>query len=382
MDKFISRKRIYINPKSKMTPIKKIIDFFGYRFFCKNMVDLDYLDLNSIKSVCIVQMGHIGDFLLSTPMVSAIREKFNGKLILAINKNTFELASNLKGIDEVIVLEHPRRIYSRSKDNSFFSAAKTFSKIDADVVLEVRGDINIIPFISMFSKYKYLIGFDVGGAGFLLDKALEYPHGGHITETYDKFLDFFKINVPKISKLDKYYELNVSNPIENDKYIVVAVGRTGARSKDWEIGNFIKLINMFLDNNYTVVLVGKLAHEESREYDKLSNKSLINLINKTTLISLLSILRDAYLFVGLDSGSTHAAAMLGVRTIALYSGVVDFNVFRPIEIFGNVSIVKSNVDCEKCYKINCENNICMKMISPEMVFSRSVELINKGISNE
>ncbi len=382
MDKFINRKITYLNPNSKMTPIKKIIDFIGYRFFCKNKVDLDNLYISNFKSICIVQMGHIGDFLLSTQMISEIRKNFNGKLTLAINKNTFELASNLKGIDEVIVLNHPRKIYSRSKDNSLFSAVKSFSKIDADLVLEVRGDINIIPFIRLFSKYKYLIGFDAGGTGFLLDKVLKYPYGEHITKTYDKFLDFFKITNPEVRKLDIYFDLKTFNPVKEDKYIVIAVGRTGSRSKDWDIENFIKLINMFLSNGYIVVLVGKVTPDESKEYEKFDNKNLINLTNKTTLMELFSILKDASLFIGLDSGPTHAAAMFGIKTLALYSGVVDFNVFRPIEAFGNVNIIKMNVECEKCYKINCENNICMKMITPEMVFYRAIELIDKILSHE
>ncbi|AWB10360.1 heptosyltransferase-2 [Thermodesulfobium acidiphilum] len=382
MDKFINRKIIYLNSNSKMTPIKKFIDFFGYRFFCKYKADLDNLDMNNYKSICIVQMGHIGDFLLSTPMISEIRKNFYGKLIIAINKNTLELASNLKGVDEVIVLEHPRKIYSRSKDNSIHSAIKSFSKINADIVLEVRGDINIIPFIKFFSHYKYLIGFDVGGAGFLLDRVLEYPYGEHITETYNKFLEFFKIKIPEIRKLDSYYDLKAPNPVKKDKYIVIAVGQTGARSKDWETGNFIKLINMFLNEGYIVVLVGKISPDESKEYDRLVNKNLINLANKTTLMELFSVLRNSYLFIGLDSGPTHAAAMLGVRTVALYSGVVDFNVFRPIEVFGNVSIIKMDVECEKCYKINCENNVCMKMIKPKTVFDRSIELIRGSLCNE
>ncbi len=382
MDKFINRKITYLNPNSKMTPIKKIIDFIGYRFFCKNKVDLDNLDISNFKSICIVQMGHIGDFLLSTQMISEIRKNFNGKLTLAINKNTFELASNLKGIDEVIVLNHPRKIYSRSKDNSLFSAVKSFSKIDADLVLEVRGDINIIPFIRLFSNYKYLIGFDAGGTGFLLDKVLKYPYGEHITKTYDKFLDFFKIAKPEVRKLDIYFDLKTFNPVKEDKYIVIAVGRTGSRSRDWDIENFIKLINMFLSNGYIVVLVGKVTPDESKEYEKFDNKNLINLTNKTTLMELFSVLRDASLFIGLDSGPTHAAAMFGIKTLVLYSGVVDFNVFRPIEAFGNVNIIKMNVECEKCYKINCENNICMKMITPEMVFYRAIELIDKSLSHE
>ncbi|AEE14480.1 glycosyl transferase family 9 [Thermodesulfobium narugense DSM 14796] len=382
MDKFIARKITYLNPTSKMTPIKRFVDFFGYRFFCKNKDNLDNLDINNFRSICIVQMGHIGDFLLSTPMISEIRKNFNGKIVLAINKNTLELASNLKGTDEVIILEHPRKIYSRSNNNSILSAIKSFSKIDVDIVLEVRGDINIIPFISLFSKYKYLVGFNVGGAGFLLDKVLEYPYGEHITETYNKFLNFFKIKIPEVKKLDSYYDLKAPNPIKEDKYIVIAVGQTGARSKDWDINNFIKLINMFLNERYTVVLVGKITPDESKEYNRLDNKKLINLTNKTSLMELFSIIKSANLFIGLDSGPTHAAAMLGVRTLALYSGVVDFNVFRPIEFFGNVSIIKIDVECEKCYKTNCENNICMKMITPEMVFDRSIELIRGRLSNE
>jgi len=373
MDKLLTRKITYLNPNSKMTKIKKIIDFFGYRFFCKNRSDLHNLDLNSFQSICIVQMGHIGDFLLSVHMISLIREHFKGKLILAINKNTLELASNLNGIDEIIVLEHPRRIYSRSDNNSFFSALKSFSKIDADVVLEVRGDINLIPFIRFFSRYKYLIGFDVGGGGFLLDKALEYPYGEHITNTYNKFLDFFQIKIPEIRKLDSYYDLKMTNPVKYNKYIVIAVGHTGALSKDWKIENFLKLIDMLLKDGYFIVLIGKVTKDEEKIYNQIQDKNLLNLSNKTTLMELFSILKGAELFIGPDSGPAHAAAMLGIKTIVLYSGMIDFNVFRPIDIRNNVSVIKVDVPCEKCFMSNCKDNICMSLITPEMVYKRVIE---------
>jgi heptosyltransferase-2 len=355
---------------------KRIIDTFGYRFFNNNKDDI-FIDLKQISSICIVQMGHIGDFLLCTPMICEIRKNFSGKLKLAINKNTIELANNLSDIDEIIVLNHPRSIYSREANNSIFSSVKSFLKIDADIVFEVRGDINIIPFISLFSKYKYLIGFDVGGCGFLLDKVLEYPHGEHITETYNKFLDFFNINIPGVRKLDSYYKLNITNPINNNKYIVISVGNTGASSKDWKRENFLKLIDMLLNGGYLIVLIGKVTKDESEIYNQIQFKNFLNLTNETTLMELFSILKDAELFIGLDSGPTHAAAMLGVKTLVLYSGMVDLKVFRPVNLCNNVSIIKINVPCEKCYKINCENNICMKLISPEMVFNKSLELIGK-----
>ncbi|MEM3245845.1 MAG: glycosyltransferase family 9 protein [Candidatus Micrarchaeaceae archaeon] len=300
----------------------------GYRLFNKNKVANHY-EAGEIHSICIVQPGHIGDLLLSLPMIEKLRKNFMGKISLAVSNYTYELAENLSIVDEILSLEHFRSIYLyNSKKKSLFKAIKAFKRINSDVIFELRGDINLIIPLFLFSKYKHLIGFNVGGGGFLLDTTLEYPHHEHISETFYRFLDFLDIKKPALKKLDCYLKKPLENKLNDENYITLSIG-AGAQSKEWEDEKFIKLINLILSDGMKVVIIGKISKDRAELYNLLKHKNLINFLNKTSIVDALSIIKYSRAFVGLDSGMTHAAAMLGINTIALYSAVTEVNVWRP-----------------------------------------------------
>ena len=351
----------YFKGRERTIKIKKVIDFFGYNFFNKNK-NLTASDLKHTESVAIVQMGHIGDLLLSMPMICQVKKSLNKRLVLAVNEYTYDLAKHLKCVDELVVLESFRSIYLyNSKKRSFSGTVKSFKTLKADIIFEIRGDINIIVPIYLFSKYKYLFGFNVGGAGFLLDVVLDYPHHQHISKTYNRFLEFFNIPEPELQTLDFYLDYEFKNILRLDNYITVAIG-AGNKSKEWEDEKFVELINSLIAQNEKVVLIGKIEPERLEKYRSISkSESVVNMLNKTTILEALSIVKFSKLFIGLDAGLTHAAAMFGVRTVALYSAMNELEIWRPYKNLADVSLIRKEVDCELCL-VGCQNNICMKSI--------------------
>ncbi|MGC8706221.1 MAG: glycosyltransferase family 9 protein [Desulfurella sp.] len=353
--------------------MKKLIDSVGYNFFNKNK-NLE-LSVDSIYSICIVQPGHIGDLLLSIPMIDQLRKNFDGHMSLAVTSYTYELAKNLNNIDEIILIEHfrPNYLYNSKKFN-IIKPIKTFKNIKSDVIFELRGDINIIIPLFLFSKYRFLVGFDVGGGGFLLDKVLPYPHHKHISETFYSFLEGFGVEKPKLKILDQYLSKSLENTLNIQNYVTIAIG-TGHKSKEWDDNNFIKLIDFLKNENKKIVLLGKIEENRLKKYDNLAHDNVINLLNKTTIIEAISIIKYSDAFVGLDAGLTHAAAMLGVKTVAIYSAVNELNVWQPFNEFSKVEVVRSKLSCENCGLSNCNNNICMRMIKPEVVYQKLLEIL-------
>lgn len=127
----------------------------------------------------------------------------------------------------------------------------------------------------------------------------------------------------KLSKLPK-------NEYKGQKYVVIAYGSTVAFRKMLpETFNQIK--EWLIKNGYEVILLGREYNLQVSK-DKFNPVSFsganfsgcINLINKTTLLDALSIISNAELFIGLDSGLCHLAGMTEVKIVSGYTSVSPF----------------------------------------------------------
>ncbi|MGC8650970.1 MAG: glycosyltransferase family 9 protein [Hydrogenobaculum sp.] len=359
-------KKIKYESKNKRSiKIKSIIDFIGYNFFNRNKnIKINLKDINSIT---IVNMGHIGDIALMLPMIDGLRQYFKGEINLLVNSYTYEFAKSIKLLDYVYEVPHPS--FSRGENISWYEAFKVFKSIKTDIVFDARSYFHSIPLSYLIDK-KYLIGFDVFGFGFLLDVVLSYDYKAHITEKYFKFLEYLDIPRPTIKNLEHYINLEGKKYKDLKDYVAIGIG-TGAQPKDWPDDYYIKLIEYILSKyGKNIVLLGKTSEERASKYN-LDIERVDNLINKTSIMEAIDIIKNADTFIGLDSGLTHISAMLGIKTIAMYSGITRVGNWEPLNLNNNVRVIRKEVPCnyngDGCTKTFCEDNICMKFIKPEDV---------------
>lgn len=354
----------FSNSKSRFVKVIKFIDFIGYRIFNKDK-NLSISDEN-FHSIALIQLGHIGDFVLLIPTIVKIRKSFKGKIILCVNPVNEGLAKMMPEIDEVIVNHHPS--FYRGNKIPFLNVIKEFRAIKADLIFELRGDLRIIIFLYLFSKYKYLVGFEVGGLGFLLTNILDYPFKEHITKTYEKIFAILKINNSQEINIGKIFTDILQKNQKNQKSIVIAIG-AGAPSRDWGDNNFVSLIRLLQQNtNNEISLIGKIESSRLSLFENIEH--IDNKLNKTSLIEAFKTIAKAQLFVGLESGMTHVASVMSVNTIAIYSDTTNLEEWKPLQNLGTLDLIKSYVECGGCGLLECQDNICMRKITVEEVFNK------------
>jgi len=101
----------------------------------------------------------------------------------------------------------------------------------------------------------------------------------------------------------------------------------------------------------------------------------VRLIDGANLFALAHILIRSRLFIGTDSGPTHLAASLGVRTIALF-GPTDPAVWAPPQPW--VRVVAGGCDCAPCAEAarrNCSSSKCLEAIDDGQIAKAAAELI-------
>jgi heptosyltransferase II len=357
--------RFYPNVSSASVRRIKLIDSVLYFFKTKERA---VLDIQAFKEITIVQFAHIGDMILILPAIKALKINSKYKINLLISSQNYAIASKLKFIDKTIIADAP--YFSRNKKSSWLKYILQLRKIKTDLIYDVRGDLRNIFFIKLFVRKKIFAGYGVGGGGALLDVMLPYTHGGHVSNLPLPLFKFLNLPEIRISECwdegDMPFE-EINDVVFPDQFLAVHLG-AGAQARKWPVENFIQVIKL-ASAEIPVYVMGVAADVTPNQMDAISSiPNVSNCIGKYSLLQAIFIIKKSTLFAGLDSGFTHIASLLKKRVIVLFSGTVNKNVWRPIEFYKDqITLLNEPVACDLvtgCGKLICEDNICMKRISP------------------
>lgn len=140
---------------------------------------------------------------------------------------------------------------------------------------------------------------------------------------------------------------------------------SGSTKKNWPLKNWIRLTEELLnDTNVEVLIVGGEAERESAEkLDGLFPKDRTRLFMNRPLEEVARALSQSQAFVGHDSGISHIAAALGTPSVILW-GPTNMKIWRPLG--KHVTIIESGKGLEGIY--------------PKQVIREITRVIEMGIS--
>ena len=267
---------------------------------------------NTSISICILRLSSIGDVTHVIPIISSLQKKYKNPIITwVIGKIEYELVKNLNNINFVVIDKN-------DTINSVMNLRSYFKDQNFDVVFHMQK--------SLRSK---LIANTIKGRVDVTFNEIE-TDSNHVLDHFFKFLE--KINITdkvldwKINELISDEKYNSINKILDDSAPFISINPfTSIRNnnfREWDFNNFLT-ISEYCKNEYSLntVLLGKTSQEKSNEIESQldNNQSMINLINKTSLIEMLSILNKSQFYIGPDSGTLHMARMLNLPVIGLYA---------------------------------------------------------------
>ena len=174
----------------------------------------------------------------------------------------------------------------------------------------------------------------------------------------------------ELKKLLKNYNI----PLPEKNYIVILTD-AGALHRIYPKRNWQKILNK-LPKNIKIIQLGLKRFQ-------LKHPNLIDLTRKTTLEEAMSIVMNASLVIGNETGLTHLAYLSGVPTICILGGG-HFGRFLPwLEFDDIVKCVYKPMDCFQCgWRCKYANlqkgeaPPCISQIPPENVLE-AVEYLNK-----
>jgi len=340
------------------------------------------IDPSEIKKILIIRLRRIGDIIMTTPALSALRKGFpNAFISYVVEKPYRELVEGHPELDKVIVLE------KKQGARDFFRLIRSIRKEKYDVVLDFHGGPRA-SLITLFSKAKLKVGYRIKYRNFIYHvKLARRPESGqlHSVESHINFVRALgldvktppPLNLPhaRRNEAEKVEKILKENRLEGFKIITIHIG-AGNEFRDWGTDNWSRLIGLLAKRpDAKIVLIG--ANEDKKAEVEIMRKSMdltLSQVGKLNLREVKELISHSSLFVGPDSGPMHIAASTSTPIVALFGPTLPAN-FSPWQ--AKAYLIEKEYDCRSCKQRECvyKDFRCLRSITPEEVYQACLRFI-------
>ena len=283
--------------------------------------------------ILLIKFRNIGDVLLSTPLISNLKNIYPDSVIdFALNKGCEDMITNNPNVSNIIVYDRPRikklRVFSQLKEEIRF----TFSirKKHYDMVINLtEGDRGAL--LALFSGADIKLGFPVRKG--LLSKIKIFDKLGDDKKrqhTVEKDLQFINLLGKKVNNKEVkiYWSSTVGQEVDKiladnniEKFVHIhPVSRW--MFKCWEDDRMASVIDYLQqDKELKVIITGAPVKKELDRIDKiltLCKTKPVNLSGELTLKHLACLSSKARLFFGVDTAPMHMAAATNTPVVTLF----------------------------------------------------------------
>lgn len=335
---------------------------------------------NNPKRILVIRCGALGDLVYATSVIDALIFEFGEDVLIdfVCTPSSGTLFNGDKRINKVFPLKYKRLpiIFSSEKKDILKSSKNN----PYDILINFEYGKQFKSLITKIVAHKKI--------GSQIDAVIENKK---INRGAAQKL--FLQNIVSKENLDKSFPKIATKDFEevkgkfglNGNYIVISpsnshVNRGGINYRAWENSSWIELMAK-LSGEFNIVIVG--AKGEGNFFEKLKPYPVntIDLVGKNNILELNTIVKNASCVVCTDSAIGHIAAAVDCAVFVLM-GPNDVVVDSPYKSPTNsVNVISLQKDCSPCYKTdvmkNCNNNLCMKEISVEMVYNQIKSKISK-----
>ena len=335
-----------------------------------------------MTNILIIKLRYIGDVLLATPVLRALRERFpEARLTMAVNRGTEEVLAGNPDVQEVLVVEKgglaEQLRFLREVRRRRFDAVIDLTDGDRAAILAGLSGAPLRIGFNEEHRWRGLLYTTVAHVG---------PSSVHRIEHDLAALRPLGIE-PKVGQPKLYLSREDD---ERAARLLEEVGLVGAGGplvmfqpgarywfKAWPAERFAALADRLTESFGCRVVIGGSGQEQklAEEVRRQARSTPTVLAGRTPLRTYAAVLKRCALFVGSDNGPMHMAAALGVPVVALFgpSNPDEWGPRGPA-----VRVLYEGLDCRRCFHPTCERGAesCMKRIAVDDVYAAAGSLLN------
>jgi len=348
----------------------------------------------SPRSILLIQLGDIGDVVLSTPCIRALRDRYpQARIVVAVWDKAAELLEDCPWLDHVVAVTKGSRSLLEEVffQLNFFRKLRNFHfDLAIDLRTGTRGGI-----LALLSGARQRIGFYAEDGKLWRNRVFtsllhrEYAPDQHVVDYLLSLLEAFGVTTEEHSptlvvsggKLEKTEDFLKEEKIEPGSMLIAVQPFSLWRYKEWGQEKYISLINWLIERqNATVVVTGSVPERQrAEEIVRNCDKRCYNLAGKTSIAMYAALLKKCHLFIGVDSAGLHIAAAVGTPTVSI------FGPSSPISWAPRGAcrlVVQKEFDCLPCRQKGCngsEKSRCLDELTVNEVVEKLDSVQIRGV---
>ena len=345
---------------------------------------------SEVKKVLIYAYTGLGNFVLFTPTLRAIKEyllQASFTLLHGDDTGCQEVVTGSDLFDEYVVVKRDANWWIRLK--WIYKLRK--EKYDL-VIGEFHNNNLFIALLTILSGARYRLGH-VTSPGWnndwdwIYNISVKMKKNQHERDRYLELAYALGVREQKVNKKPfitiNYNDKNFAKEFlafrgidSKGKIVSMQFGTSSTmRWKQWSLDKYRELCNMILKLPNTKIIIHGSPNEVGiveGVMARMNNKPIIA-AGKTSVKQVAAIIKESDLLVCNDSGLMHIAVAVGTPVVAIY-GPTDYTRTAPL---GNKHpIIRKNLDCSPCFRLegiekvkNCPYGYkCLNSISVDEVF--------------
>lgn len=330
------------------------------------------LDPLTINEILVIKLRYLGDVLLMTPCLQAIKENVpHANVTVVVNKGTEAVLHNHPCVDNIVTVD--RRSFAKR-----YRAVRRLRKRRYDLVLDLTdGDRSAI--MTRLIRARYRVGYNAEHRwrGRCYDQIIHGdPDEMHSVDYYLQAIKEIGLTIsahdPTLSCApdDEHYahELLVDHGIDREAQLLMIHPGSRWEAKSWLAERFAAVADTIQASRSMRVVFAGSEQERARVKNIQAQMSTtsVSIVGQTTVLQLAAVMKRCVLFLGNDNGPMHMAAALGLPVVALF-GPTNPKVWGPWGKGHRVFF--KDVDCRACFLPGCHlaSQSCMAKISVDEV---------------
>jgi lipopolysaccharide heptosyltransferase II len=339
------------------------------------------IDWKTVKRVLVVRLRSIGDTVLVTPSLIALKRFLpEAQIDILLEDWVSPVLDGFDAVDNVVT-------FSRRSKKSRVEALLKLRREKYDVVFNLHGGTTSTFFVRAINA-KHRVGYSHYRYSFLhnhlLSSSIDFWKRKkiHSAEQHLALLGFVGVPVKNRPKSRLVVTEKAQNSIEeklnksqipNPKSQIVLLHPVAAfDTKQWATENFARVAEFLHDKSLSVIAIA--TRKEHMVLENLKSISRVPIItfDDLTLPEITALAAKAKLFVGNDSGIAHIAAAVETPCVVIF-GSSNINHWRPWTHAPN-EIVYEKTACQPC-----AGHFCKEFNEPKCILEVKTEKVIEAI---
>ena len=334
------------------------------------------------EKILLIRFHAIGDIAVTLPSCNSFRNMFPySKIDFLTDDSAKELLNSLAIFDSVYSLPDifppasrykPKLLNRVKRISRAVKLGLRLRKIKYDIIIDIQNN-------RLSRLVRKIISPDSWSE---FDRLEPKPAGIRVLQTFHRAgFDELELSYDlpyKLAAIQKAESILMDNGWDRSKRLIVLNPAGLWKTRNWPIENYVELGKLFLKEEPSQILfLG--TQRMSQRADNLSSQfgeNVINLVNKTKIDEVFTILKYVSLIISEDSGLMHFGCVSGIPTIALLgSSRSDWTM--PLGKHSRC-LNSSDLPCGNCMKPECiyGDVHCLTRYTPEIVYHLSKELLS------